>query len=172
MLTQSLLADHGGKYDFLWWRGVSDADYGKAFYTNTGAIASYKSYIKQMLTRKNKYNGRLYGEDPNIAAWETGNELGGYLGREGYPSLTWTSNIAKYIKSLAPNHLVIDGTDGFYNVSTGQVAQGLKSPYVDIVSDHAYPRNIALLNKELTLATKANKNVSVRNKISNTTGHG
>lgn len=44
----------------------------------------------------------------------TGNELGAYIGREGYPPAYWTANIADLIRSLAPRQLVLDGTDGFY----------------------------------------------------------
>lgn len=45
-------------------------------------------------------------------AWETGNEYGGYMLGGGAPPAEWTKDIASYIKSLAPNHLVMDGTDG------------------------------------------------------------
>lgn len=39
----------------------------------------------------------------------------------GAPPGDWTNNIASYIKSLAPNHLILDGTDGLIN-SAGDVA--------------------------------------------------
>lgn len=117
---------------------MSTANGGAAFYTDSGVIASYKvrtsdcpfsvavltflprsqSYIKQMLTRKNPYTGLAYGRDPTIMAWETGNELGGYIGAEGYPPAAWTTSIALYIKSLAPNQLTIDGSNGFYNYTS------------------------------------------------------
>lgn len=35
-----------------------------------------------------------------------------------YPPASWTDNIASYIKSLAPNQLILDGTGGFYNYSS------------------------------------------------------
>lgn len=48
---------------------------------------------------------------------ETGNELGAYLGTQGYPPISWTNNIAGYIKSMS-QQLVIDGSDGFYSWSS------------------------------------------------------
>ncbi|KAM0790852.1 hypothetical protein ACM66B_004695 [Microbotryomycetes sp. NB124-2] len=156
-LTDNYNYYHGGKYDFLWWKKVSTINNGERFYTNNAAIASYKAYIYQMMNRVNAYTGVRYGDDPTILAWETGNELGAYLGTQGYPPLAWTNNIAKYIKSMS-QQLVIDGSDGFYSWSTRKTAEGLKSPYIDIMTDHSYPRNITLLDQEVALIKQYNKN--------------
>ncbi|KAK4050721.1 hypothetical protein OIO90_004943 [Microbotryomycetes sp. JL221] len=156
-LTDNYNYYHGGKYDFLWWKKVSTINFGERFYSDNNAIASYKAYIYQMMNRVNQYTGVRYGDDPTILAWETGNELGAYLGTQGYPPLSWTNNIAKYIKSMS-KQLVIDGSDGFYSWSTRKTAPGLQSPYIDIMTDHAYPRNISLLNEEVPLMKKYNKN--------------
>ncbi|ORY89070.1 glycoside hydrolase superfamily [Leucosporidium creatinivorum] len=156
-LTDNYKYYHGGKYTFLWWRAVSTVNNGANFYTNNLAIASFKSYILNVVTRTNIYTGVKYCNDPTILAWETGNELGAYLGAEGYPPLAWTKNIATYIKSLAPSQLVIDGSDGFLSGS-GAIAPGVNVDAVDIMTDHAYPRNIALVNSEITIAKTYNKN--------------
>jgi mannan endo-1,4-beta-mannosidase len=58
------------------------------------------------------------------------------VGKYGYPPLSFTNEIARHIKSLAPNHLVIDGTDGFWNYTTREIAPGVNSSFVDIMSDH------------------------------------
>lgn len=70
------------------------------------------------------YNGRRYGDDPTILAYETGNELGAYIGKEGYPPAAWTSMIVNTIKSVSKS-LVIDGSDGFYNYTTKATGPGL-----------------------------------------------
>jgi len=147
----------GGKYTFLNWRGVSTGNYGNAFYTNSQVISDYKAYIYQILTRTNTYNGLQYRNDPTILAWETGNELGAYIGEEGYPPASWTDEIVTGIKEVDANHLVIDGTDGFYNYTTKATAPGLGVSKIDFMSDHGYPRNIALLNAEEPLAASARK---------------
>ncbi|KAM0754027.1 glycoside hydrolase [Meredithblackwellia eburnea MCA 4105] len=148
---------YGSKYTFLRWNSVSTGNWGNAFYTNAAVIYDFQSYIKALLSRVNKYNNIAYRNDPTILGWETGNELGAYIGKEGYPPADWTAKIAQQLKTLAPKQLVIDGTDGIYNYSTKATAPGLTVANVDIVSDHAYPRNIALLNSEIPLATQANK---------------
>lgn len=134
--------------------------------------------ILNVITRVNSYTGVKYSNDPTILAWETGahfsfpaphrvkliagldrhvgNELGAYKLSEGAPPLAWTKNIATYIKSLAPNHLVIDGSDGFID-QKGVAAPGVLVDKVDIMSDHAYPRDIALVTSEIAVAKKYNK---------------
>ena len=79
------------------------------------------------------------------------------MGQEGYPPGTWTNAIAAQIKALSSS-LVIDGSDGFYNTATKRTAPGLASSLVDIMSDHTYPRTLTVINKEIPLAQKANKN--------------
>ncbi|ORY88384.1 glycoside hydrolase superfamily [Leucosporidium creatinivorum] len=147
----------GGKYTFLRWLGLNTGNWGTLFYSNAQAIAAYKQYIYVYLTHQNSYNGLTYAQDPTIMMWETGNELGAYIGKEGYPPATWTSSITSYIKSIAPNQLIMDGSDGFYNYSTKATAPGLNVSTVDIMTDHGYPRNVALLNAQIPLATAAKK---------------
>ncbi|SCV74634.1 BQ2448_7663 [Microbotryum intermedium] len=149
---------HGGKYTFLKWFGVSQSNFGAKFYTNKHVVAEFRNYVTTVMSRYNPYTKKAYKDDPTIMAWETGNELGGYIGREGYPPYAWTNSIAGLIKGLSPKSLVIDGTDGFYNYSTKAVAQGGRSKYVDIVTDHAYPRSYGLIKAEIPIAKKFKKN--------------
>ena len=67
------------------------------------------------------------------AAWETGNELGGYMLGGGAPPAAWTKDIASYIKKLAPNHLVADGTDGLTDYGGSLANTGMKVSNVDLV---------------------------------------
>jgi len=139
------------------WLNVSTVPYGSLFYSNADVISAYETYITTLLTHVNPYNGLAWGEDPTILAWETGNELGAYIGKEGYPPAGWTSAIAAVINKHSSS-LVIDGSDGFYNYSTKATAPGLNVDAVDIMTDHGYPRNIGLLDAQIPLASTANKN--------------
>lgn len=150
----SSAADTGGKYTFLRWLGLTD---GNAFFTNSDVIAAFKSYIGLLLTHQNPYTGKTWGQDPTIMAYETGNEFGAYMGREGYPPASFTNSVASYIKTLT-SALVIDGSDGFYNYSTKATAPGLNVAAVDIMTDHFYPRNTGIMATEVSLAANANKN--------------
>ena len=86
-----------------------------------------------LLTHVNQYTGVAYKDDPTIMAWETGNELGGWMLNGGAPPAAWTLEIAAYIKSLAPNQLVSDGTDGLQDESGNLENNGLDVAGVDMV---------------------------------------
>lgn len=64
--------------------------------------------------------------------------------------MAWTARIARFIKSLDPNHLVLDGT---YGVNT----DALTIDEVDLYSDHFYPMNVDRLKSDVALTTAANK---------------
>lgn len=42
---------------------------------STTGVSRYKLIIDFLLNRKNSINGRRYGDDPTILAWETGERL-------------------------------------------------------------------------------------------------
>lgn len=64
------------------------------FYTNATIVADFKDYIKHLITHKNPYTGLTYANDPTIAIYETGNELGGpTFGDMDVPN-AWTQEIA------------------------------------------------------------------------------
>lgn len=97
-----------------------------AFWTDQEVINDFKQTIAFVLTRRNTITGLRYADDPAIFGWETGNELDSPPG--------WTREIAATIKSLDPNHLVIDG-----NSLHGVPAASLADPLVDVVTTHHYP---------------------------------
>lgn len=139
----------GGRFTFTEWRGIPDSA-NETFYTNPTVINDYKNYIAHLLSHKNKYTGLAYKDDPVIMAWETGSELAyGAFGNKNVPT-NWTDTIAKHIKSLAPKHLVMDGTYGIQPAA-------LTLDSVDLYSDHFYPRNVSKLEEDLALVSKAGK---------------
>lgn len=117
-----------------WWGG---RDQLAAFYNESGSalhnthsktFAAYKSIIEQVINRKNTITGRLYKDEPAIMAWETGNEL-----RDS--TQDFVQQTAAHIKSLDPNHLVVDGT--YLKVNEFS----LNDPNIDIISNHFYTTN-------------------------------
>ncbi|GAA5869600.1 hypothetical protein JCM3774_005491 [Rhodotorula dairenensis] len=137
-LTDNYAYYHGGKYDFIGWAGADTSD-GSQFYYNSKVVKIFKDYITVLLSHKNQYTGVKIGEDPTVLGFETGNELGGYMLGGGSPPASWTKDIAAHIKSLAPNALILDGTDGLttYGGDLGNTGVGLSA--VDLVTDHFYP---------------------------------
>ncbi|GAA6014116.1 hypothetical protein JCM10207_006101 [Rhodosporidiobolus poonsookiae] len=147
-LTDNYAYYHGGKYDFIGWGGA-DTDDGTQFYSNSKVIKIFKDYISVLLNHVNTYTGVALKDDPTILAWETGNELGGYMLGGGAPPASWTKAIAKYIKALAPNHLVADGTDGLTDYGGSLANTGVTVDEVDLVTDHFYPALQWLLEKDI-----------------------
>lgn len=112
-----------------WWGGIEE--YAKlrgktkeAFWTDGEIRGDFKSVIHFLLNRVNTLTGIPYKEDKAILCWETGNEIAG-------ATAEWTEDIAKYIKSLDPNHLVMDGNDH-------PNPTALYCDDVDIVTSHYY----------------------------------
>ena len=114
----------GGISEYAGWRGKPP----EAFWTDPEIINDFKQTISYVLNRRNSFTGTLYKEDKAILAWETGNEL--------YSPYSWTRQIAAYLKSIDPNHLVCDG---FYIGNKEIQREALEDANIDIVSSHHYP---------------------------------
>lgn len=71
--------------------------------------------------------------DADDSLSSAGNELGGYMLGGGAPPASWTKAIATYIKSLAPNHLVADGSDGLTDYNGNLANTGVGVSKVDLV---------------------------------------
>lgn len=112
----------GGAEQYAAFRGKT----GQEFWTDPQLIADFKRTIEFVVNRRNTLTGKLYRDDPALFGWETGNEI------DAPPA--WTREIAAYIKSLDPNHLVIDGVS-LHGVPTAS----LDDPHVDVVTTHHYP---------------------------------
>src|SRR5208283_5343902 len=90
-------------------------------------IADFKETIRFVLMRTNTLTGVRYGDDKAILCWETGNEIS--------PTTEWTREMARYIKSLDTNHLVMDGR------AWQLQPESLAMPEIDIVTTHHYPNS-------------------------------
>ncbi|GAA5820854.1 hypothetical protein JCM3770_007269 [Rhodotorula araucariae] len=155
-LTDNYAYYHGGKYDHLNFKKGALANGGAAFYTNRAVIGAYMYYIGQFMIRVNSYTGVAYVDDPTILAWETGNELGGYINAEMWPPALWTSQLNTYIRKYDKNHLLLEltltrllGSNGFWNYTNNAAAPGIGSRYSQIMTDHGYPRNTGILSHEM-----------------------
>jgi mannan endo-1,4-beta-mannosidase len=117
----------GGRADYARWRGKTKDD----FWTDPQIISDFQQTIHYILTRTNSVTGVRYCDDKAVLCWETGNEI--------QSPVSWTREIAHYIKSLDTNHLVMDG---FY--ATVLRDASLEMPDVDIVTTHHYPSSRSL----------------------------
>ncbi|KAI1356948.1 glycoside hydrolase superfamily [Xylaria sp. FL0043] len=148
---------HGGKYNFLRWAGFDLTQAADStnpeiqqFYTNATIVATFKDYIKTLLTHRNQYSNLTYAEDPTIFAYETGNELLGPVWGDMNCPADWLRDIASYVKSLAPQKLLFDGTYGINKTH-------LEIDEVDVFSDHFYPPDNQKLQADIDTVNGAGK---------------
>jgi mannan endo-1,4-beta-mannosidase len=84
------------------------------------------------LWRFNERTGLHYRDDPTIMAWELANEA------NATPEslrLHWTADMAAYIKSQDPNHLVASG-----NANGNLDTFDISAPAIDFGTWHGYPK--------------------------------
>ncbi len=109
-----------------------------SFWTDPQVKDDFKHLLGFILNRKNTVNGMLYKNDPAILAWQLGNEFGSYAGdrkliyEEWEPRiLAWSKEMAAYIKSIDPNHLIMDA-------GGAERQDFLEDTNIDIISEHLY----------------------------------
>jgi hypothetical protein len=116
-----------------WWGGIADYEAFRdkprgSFFTDPELIEDFELTIEHVVSRVNTLTGIAYRDDPTLLCWETGNELAS-------PD-EWTAEIAAYVKSLDPNHLVLDS----FNTNLLR-PESLDNPHVDLVTTHHYEKN-------------------------------
>ncbi|PKI66395.1 hypothetical protein CRG98_013197 [Punica granatum] len=150
---------YGGKAQYVRWAreaglNVSSTD---SFFAHPTIKDYYKAYIKAIVTRKNSLSGVRYFAEPAIFAWELMNEPRCSSSSSSPILQAWITEMAAFIKSLDPKHLVTVGTEGFYGSATatggklgvnpGEWAASLGTDFlqnsaikdIDFASVHAYP---------------------------------
>lgn len=110
------------------------------FYSNPEIQTMFKNYISFVLNRKNTYTGRIYKDDPTVLMWELANEP--RVDKTRTQDLySWVNEMAGFIKTIDPNHLVSTGSEGDQDTDLYLTHQ---SPHIDIVSFHLYPEDWGL----------------------------
>jgi hypothetical protein len=120
----ALTAESG---DYLGGIGTYAAHRGKKrleFYTDPQVREDYKATVRHVLNRTNTVTGVRYGDDKAILAWQFGNEM------PAAPD-AWLGEMAAYIKSLAPRHLVAETRHRPGNPMA-------IDPNIDLVTRHLY----------------------------------
>ncbi len=130
------------------------------FYSDGTIRQWFKDYARTILERRNTVTGVLYKDEPAILAWELGNELRNPAPGNASVLVEWMTEMAAFIKSVDPNHLVADGGEGFDD--DPNLYRGLSNTYpvngregcsyhrmveipdIDMVSYHLYPSSWGL----------------------------
>ncbi|BAB01021.1 (1-4)-beta-mannan endohydrolase-like protein [Arabidopsis thaliana] len=112
--------DYGGKKQYVDWarsKGemVSSND---DFYRNPVIKEFYKNHVKTMLNRVNTFTKVAYKDEPASMAWQLMNEPRCGVDRSGKTLMAWINEMALFVKSVDPNHLLSTGHEGFYGDSS------------------------------------------------------
>lgn len=114
----------GGYSAYLQWAGYGKApvpavdgwpaymEYVKQFQQSDSAKALFANYVKDIVTRVNRYTKTNYVDDPTIMSWQIANEPRAFADENKELFATWISDVAALIKSLDKNHLVSTGSEG------------------------------------------------------------
>lgn len=103
----------GGICQYNTWAGAEKPSQNMTFFiTNHKTQKWFKDYVDMLLNRVNIYTGVAYKDEPAIFSWQIINE-GRNKGQDPRILRDWYQEMAQYIKSIDPNHLVGTGEEGF-----------------------------------------------------------
>ena len=114
----------GGYSMYLQWTGKGKApvpavdgwpaymEFVQQFVQCDSAKALFSNYVKDIITRENRFTGKKYIEDPTIMSWQIGNEPRAFSDENKEAFALWIADVAAQIRSLDPNHLISTGSEG------------------------------------------------------------
>lgn len=110
----------GGICQYNTWAGASNPNRNMDFFINNEQTQKwYKDYVSMLLNRVNTVTGVAYKDEPAIFSWQIANE-GRNTGADPKILRDWYQEMAQYIKSIDPNHMVSTGEEGFDNGTPSQ----------------------------------------------------
>ncbi|XP_068668212.1 mannan endo-1,4-beta-mannosidase 6 isoform X2 [Aristolochia californica] len=111
---------YGGKAQYVKWGKAAGLNLtaDDDFFSDSTVKSYYKAHVKTVLTRVNTITNITYKDDPTIFAWELMNEPRCLSDPSGDRLQAWIQEMAVYVKSVDPVHLVEIGLEGFYGPST------------------------------------------------------
>lgn len=127
------------------------------FFTHPVAINEFKKYLKSYLNHVNPLTGITIKNSPEVFAFELGNELGQKrptAGSIAIPTRAWIKDITIFVKSIAVNTLILNGSDECLGSS---VSDDFKVSELDIFSAHFYWNDFDRLRYGATESLKVNR---------------
>lgn len=145
----------GGYSQYLQWAGYGKAPipavdgwdaymkYVAWFFRSEVAMHIFSKYVKDVVTRTNRYTKVKYVDDPTIMSWQIGNEPRAFSDQNKARFAQWIGEVAKLIKSLDANHLVSTGSEGSQGCEQDMnLFERIHSyPEVDYMNIHIWPYN-------------------------------
>lgn len=113
------------------------------FVNEKKALKMYYKYVKKIVSRKNRYTGKAYKDDPTIMSWQICNEPRPFSKANKAAFQKWINETAKIIKKIDPNHLISTGSEGLYGCEVDEVfcTNLHQAPNIDYLTVHIWPVN-------------------------------
>lgn len=114
----------GGYSMYLQWAGYGKAPvpavngwatymkFVRQFHQSDSAKILFNNYVKDIITRENRFTKKKYINDPAIMSWQIGNEPRAFSDENKEPFAKWMTDVAAFIKMQDPNHMVSSGSEG------------------------------------------------------------
>jgi len=154
--------DYGGLAAYAAWATKEDGveHHREDFFFDPRMRWWWKEYVSLLAKRVNTFTGVPYREEPAILAWEVGNELRCGRCRGTGRLVDVVRELAAYLRSEFPHHLIADGGEGFDDDPS--IYPGLSNNYpvrgdegasfsklaaldeLDLLSYHYYPKSYGL----------------------------
>ena len=113
-------------------RGFAFARDDHFFFADPRTRHDYQRWVQYVVNRINPQTGVRYRDDPTIMAWELANEANA---KPDQLRLSWTEEMATFVKQTDPNHLVGSG-----NASIDLKDFDISLPTIDFGTWHGYPK--------------------------------
>jgi len=128
--------DYGGKKQYLDWAGkTGNAE--DLFYSDEEVKKIFKNYINHVISRENSITHNKYSEETSILAWDIMNEP--QINKDNKDVvMSWTKEMADYIKQIDQNHLVFIGTQQTASLTEDDKEVACSISSIDICSVHLY----------------------------------
>ncbi len=125
-------------------------EYVKGFLRSDGAKKLFEKYVKDIVSRTNRYTGLAYRDDPAIFSWQIANEPRAFSEDNKEPLYEWIASVARLIKSLDGNHMVSVGSEGSWGCEGDIELWGrcLALDEIDYGNIHIWPYNWGWLRNE------------------------
>lgn len=152
----------GGYSAYLQWAGFGKAPipavdgwsaymkYVQQFHQSDRAKILFSNYVRDIVTRVNRYTHIKYMDDPTIMSWQVGNEPRAFSEENKAPFAKWMADVAALIKSLDANHLVSTGSEGKagceQDIALFEQIHADKN--IDYMTIHMWPYNWGWVSKD------------------------
>ncbi|MCR4603194.1 MAG: cellulase family glycosylhydrolase [Prevotella sp.] len=110
---------------------------------NEKAHELFYQYVRDIISRTNRYTNVAYVDDPAIMAWQIGNEPRAFSEESKEPFAQWLSEASALIRSLDKNHLISIGSEGIWGCEndTALYERICGDKNIDYMNAHIWPYN-------------------------------